>query len=574
MSLRMGEKRISLNSAVRWLVAAGLILGPGTIVLWTGSTFGDLRLSLILLGSGALAGRIMPAADRRMAFRCLAGALAASGWLVILGQFWRVTDYPLSLTWSEGNHLWAASLFVSPDRYTRASPELIPNYATPGLYALRGLPLLIPNITLLWVRVWESLLWIWPGLLFGWALARRYFRSSPFFSAALILWTYLFLNQGPVYAPLLIAGAITVWGMGRKTEQERLLWIFIATLFAGLSRWTWAPAPAMWAVLMLALETRDPDRPLETARPIQSMIMIGAAGIVAALLSQVISARITGRPAMMYLNSMEHPLLWYRLAPNATYVAGVVGATILATRPLMALVMWLLVSIKPKLTMLARMILIVFLGTALAGGLVVSVKIGGGNNLHNMDLFLATLVLTCVLVMSLSKLHRKPWSRISGVLLTWAALAPAIWGVYAYRPLPEWPARTAENIVFEVNNWLETVEGEGQVLFIDQRHLLTMGLVPTVPLVSEYELVEMMDHAMAGNQAYFDQFYADLAQARFSLIISDPMNVILKGRHESFGDENDAWVQYVSGPILEYYQPVARWDDMGVWVLAPVGRLD
>ena len=156
--------------------------------------------------------------------------------------------------------------------------------------------------------------------------------------------------------------------------------------------------------------------------------------------------------------------------------------------------------------------------------------------------------------------------------MIWAALAPAIWGLYVYKPLPEWPVRTAEHVVSEINAWLETGQGEGQVLFIDQRHLITMGLVPSLPLVSEYELVEMMDHAMAGNQAYFDRFYTDLAQTRFSLIISDPMNVVLKGRHESFGEENDAWVEYVSGPILEYYQPVARWDDLGVWVLAPVRR--
>jgi hypothetical protein len=65
-----------------------------------------------------------------------------------------------------------------------------------------------------------------------------------------------------------------------------------------------------------------------------------------------------------------------------------------------------------------------------------------------------------------------------------------------------------------------------------------------------------------------------LEQGRFSLIISDPMNVFWKGRHESFGEENDAWVTYVSQPILDLYQPIARWDDMGVWLLAPIGRPD
>jgi hypothetical protein len=572
MSTRARTTGSKIFIIARWLAAVVLVLFPGSVVQWTGSTLGDLKLSLILLLSGALAGWAAPFPRSRLAVRSLAGGLAASAWLVILGQFWRVTDFPLSLTWSEGNHLWAASLFLSPGRYELATPLLVPNYVTPGLYVLRGLPLVIPGVNLLWMRVWESLLWVWPGLLFGLALAWRYFRRYPMAGAVVVFWTYLFLNQGPVYAPLLLAGAITVWGMGRAHQPTRLLSIFIATLIAGLSRWTWSPAPAVWAILMLALElhTKDDDR--SQRWPLAAMLKYAGAGVLAAALSQMISAWITGRPAMMYLNAMEHPLLWYRLAPNATYVAGVVGAAILATRPALALVLWLTNSLKTKLKTADTRMVGAVLGIFLAGGLVVSVKIGGGNNLHNLDVFLATLALVTVLFGYLARFHEGVRDRLTGALVMWAAIAPAVWGAYAYQPLPEWPVKTAESIVSEINAWLEEATGEGEILFIDQRQLLTMGLLPSVPLVSEYELVEMMDHAMADNQAYFEHFYTDLEQSRFSLIISDPLFVFWKGRHERFGEENDAWVRYVSQPVLEYYQPIARWDDLGVWLLAPIGR--
>jgi hypothetical protein len=504
----------------------------------------------------------------------MAGALGASAWLVILGQFWRVTDYPLSLTWSEGNHLWASSLFLSPGRYEFAYDLVVPNYVTPGLYTLRGLPLLISSMSLVWMRVWESLLWVWPGLLFGWALAKRYFHSRPALAAVVMFWTYLFLNQGPVYAPLLIAGAITIWGMGLKREGFRLTAIFLATLLAGLSRWTWTPAPALWAALMLVLESRWPSVDESKAWPIRSILISVVAGLAAGALSQWISAQITGRPAMMYLNAMEHPLLWYRLAPNATYVAGVVGAAILAVRPVLALVIWLSTSLHRKLRAIDIGLVGGVLGVFLAGGLVVSVKIGGGNNLHNMDVFLVTLVFVAGLFVYLARPQDREWDRLSAGLLLWAALAPAIWGAYAYQPVPEWPVATAEHIVAEINSWMDIKAEEGEILFIDQRHLLTLGLSPSYPFVSEYELVEMMDHAMASDQSYFESFYADLERERFSLIISDPMNVFWKGRHESFGEENDAWVRFVSQPILEMYQPIARWDDMGVWLLAPIGRSD
>jgi hypothetical protein len=64
---------------------------------------------------------------------------------------------------------------------------------------------------------------------------------------------------------------------------------------------------------------------------------------------------------------------------------------------------------------------------------------------------------------------------------------------------------------------------KGDVLFMDQRQLLTFGYVKDVPLVADYEKKLVMDQAMSGNQAYFDEFYKDLANHRFSMIVSEPI---------------------------------------------------
>jgi len=95
-----------------------------------------------------------------------------------------------------------------------------------------------------------------------------------------------------------------------------------------------------------------------------------------------------------------------------------------------------------------------------------------------------------------------------------------------------------------------------EVLFLDQRQLLTFGIIKDVQLVPDYEKKYVMDMAMAGNKLYFDEFYKDIEQKRFGLIISAPVNQAIKTEDDSFGEENNIWVEYVSKPLLKYYEPI------------------
>jgi hypothetical protein len=99
--------------------------------------------------------------------------------------------------------------------------------------------------------------------------------------------------------------------------------------------------------------------------------------------------------------------------------------------------------------------------------------------------------------------------------------------------------------------------------------LLTFGYLEDVPLVTEYEKKYIMNQAMAGNKAYFEDFYQDLADKRFSMIVSETLFTRKKGQVETFGDENDAWTQWVAEPILCYYKPMVRFREMNVQLLQP-----
>jgi hypothetical protein len=118
-------------------------------------------------------------------------------------------------------------------------------------------------------------------------------------------------------------------------------------------------------------------------------------------------------------------------------------------------------------------------------------------------------------------------------------------------------------------------QGQGDVLFMDQRQLLTFGSIEGVHLVPEYEKKRMMDEALSGNAEYFDDFYRDLSARRFSILISSPLRTPIKDSEYGFGEENNAWVQWVARPVLCYYEEKDTLIEAKVELLVPkTGTVD
>lgn len=82
---------------------------------------------------------------------------------------------------------------------------------------------------------------------------------------------------------------------------------------------------------------------------------------------------------------------------------------------------------------------------------------------------------------------------------------------------------------------LETIQDEvdqakmtGDVLFMDQRQLLTFGFIQNAPLVPEYDKKVLIEQALTSNYEFFQGFYNDLENKRFSLIITQPLTLLKK----------------------------------------------
>jgi hypothetical protein len=565
------EERFARLKLVSWFIIVGSILFPMIILYSPWGWRFDLphfRVMLLVCFS-IIAGIFLPLKNTNWLERSALMILLSATCLLLVERFMLITDYPFATSWSEGNRLWDYSLYFGRDRYIINGTFSYPNYLTPGRHGLWGLPFLFfSNPSIVVMRVWDAILWTLPYLLLGVALFmwRKPSLRSPW-QYAMVLWTFLFLSQGPIYAPLIISGIILALGYRRKRLWLSLIITAVACFYAGISRWTWMVAPAAWAALWALL---DEDVERGFWKRIQHPIFLGLAGSLGAVLSMVVMNVAFPRPDPIYSTSLNQPLLWYRLWSNPTNPTGVVRGMIYVVGPALLWLIWMIVRQRARWDALKLIALSGVLISFLAAGLVASVKIGGGSNIHNLDMFLVSLVFIVAMILG-SKRTLSGFSGFSWVLFGFMLLVP-VWNLTRYHGKLNIPSDPdPDTVIAKMQSFLGEAAKEGEVLFIDQRQLLTFGEIQDVPLVMEYEIKDMMNQAMGHNQAYFEKFHEDIENQRFRLIVSDPLYVVYQGPKVAFGEENDAWVEEVTIPILSAYKPVMKFDEHLIWLLAPKG---
>ncbi len=521
------------------------------------------RLEILMLVSLVIAMSIDRSESKVISVSSFVAAMSLAGYGFMLAAYLvNVTDFPLALGWSEGNRLYDYSLIFGKSLY-HVNGELTPNYFSPGRYGLWGLPFLIQGLPI-WVhRAWNAFLYCVPGVILGWLLFRdvknRYWQISG------ALAVQLFLNQGPVYPSLTIALIIMAAAM-RAKPVWRIPAILIASYYAGISRFTWVMVTGAWAGLidlLLHYPSRE-GRWLRRLIPTAGYILLGMLPGMAASWLEVFQTQ--GEMIS------SQTLLWYRLFPNSTYSLGVVPGLIIATGFAVIFLGYLAFSGKWKPDFWQRAASAVVLVGFIISGLVASAKIGGGSNLHNMDMFLVslTLILSLALVSYLKVgIQNQPLTGFWKTILFCAVCIPAWSSFWSGGPLIIPDGVSNQKVISEIQAAINEAEGQGEVLFMDQRQLLTFGYIQGVELIPEYEKKYMMDQAMAGNGKYFEEFYKDLKNKRFSLIINETQKVNYQSAKDDFNEENNAWVKWVAEPFLEYYKPLATYKDYGMTLYVP-----
>ena len=490
-----------------------------------------------------------------------------------------ISDFPFSIGWSETSRYYYASLFFSQKIY---GLELSPPVLHPSRYLMQSIPFLISDLPLWFHRFWQEFIWITTTLLTGYLLSRRLSLTPQRVKITLLLfiaWAYLFLFQGPVYYHLLVCVIIVLWGYDQERFWKSLFVVILASIWAGISRINWYPVPGLLAATLFFLESRFPESDTdELRRKISRQTVIYlfkpvlwvSLGTLVAFGSQADYILWSGADPGEFTSSFTSNLLWYRLLPNSTFPLGIIPAVLLISVPILVIILRGLRGIHwIRQFGICLIVLILFIG-----GVIVSTKIGGGSNLHNLDAYLVVLLVLggYAYFNKISQRDSLQYqsSKRSWLLTMLVVLIPAAYLLRIGGPVSLTSKQQYEQALETLNEITSEVVNKGEeVLFITERQLITFGILERIPLIDKYETVFLMEMAMAGNDAYLNEFHESLRNREYALIITDQQRINYKGRELPFGEENDIWVTEVTVPLLKYYQREVLFKELGIEILAP-----
>jgi hypothetical protein len=509
---------------------------------------------LLLLAAGAM----------KVAFKTSWAAGFASA-LVMLGVAYEifmrlqmVSTYPFSLGWSETSRFYYASLYFAQPVYGVQVPL---STLHPTRYFLQSWPFLAPGLDLFASRFWQFCLWMaltgGAAVALAWRVLPRGQKGLRWLFAG---WLFLFLLRVGVYYHLEVMLVLPLLFVSAKHPWRSLLTVLLASAWAGVSRVNWFPVPAMIAVTIYLLE--EPVSSYKNIRHYLSWPVVWmVAGLSSALAAQAAYIPLSGNSANAgaFASSFTSDLLWNRLWPNDSYALGVLLAILIVSGPLL-----FVLGLAPRgrfsqlhplrWLLLGSMLVVLFLG-----GLVVSVKIGGGGDLHNMDAYAVLVALAAGYFIggkARGESGAENWGSVPWPVSAVALVIPLLFLVTSLSPFQKFNQK-ANDAAFEQLKTLAAQAGQkGPVLFINERHLVTFHEVD-LPLVPEYEAVTLMEMAMSNNRPYLQQFYSDLKNHRFAAIIAGKQNVGVK-EEGAFAEENNVWNARVSPYILCYYEPAVQ----------------
>jgi hypothetical protein len=502
-------------------------------------------------------------------FNVLVAMMLCQSTLHLLLLYWpRVTAYPFAMGWSETSRFYYPSLFLSKKVYGQSYPWPILH---PTLHLLLVPPYWF-DASLWFHRLWRVVLSYLLAAAVVPALLKR--LNIPGRAARWLIgfWILLYLYMGPIYFHLTVPVILVLLGFSSQDDRRTWIVVLLASIWCGWSRVNWYPMPGIIAAVLYLMEV-----PYQGKSPFRYLLKPAlwfSVGTLVAFLSQRIYIVLSGIPdSNVFYSSFTSDLLWYRLWPNSSFAFGILPGIFWSSLPLWLVIYISLRSSKGDWHPLRLLLLFAALLAVLLGGVIVSLKIGGGANLHNMDAYFI-LLLICTAYLVFARYRRENGGPAQPVALHWLLIL-----VLLYSPVSTYlqfglgfknydSART-QKVLTDLQDQVDTVNARGgEILFITQRHLISMHMLDGVTLVPEYEREDLMEMAMANNVEGLAKFRKDMQAQRFAMIVVDPFNDNTLSRRRSFAEENNVWVTRVARYILCNYRQEAVYpaDEIAVYV--------
>jgi len=372
---------------------------------------------------------------------------------------------------------------------------------------------------------------------------------------------------------------LVIVGYDQKHPWRTLIFVMMASIWAGLSRVNWMPVPALLAVALYLLET--PARGINWFKYIKYPFLWCLVSGVSALASNRIYALLSGNDVDQFASSFTSYMVWSRLLPNATYKPGIILGIMIVFLPLALLTAQQIMNNgwRRYYHWIRTFGLLGILFVFGLGGVIVSVKIGGGGDLHNLDAFLVFwVVITSMIIIDRYTFEVDQPSGQSKMNYGLLFLVVAVPVILAFQKNTTWifqDVTAQKNDVAHIQQALDLItEQPGDVLFITERQLLTFGDIQGVELVPDHEKVFLMEMVMSNNTPYLDDFHQKIANHEYSAIIFDSISTITQDEKDSFWVENNLWVDKVVYPILDEYETVYSLQNNNINLLIPRGQTD
>ncbi|MBK9924815.1 MAG: hypothetical protein IPP66_05925 [Anaerolineales bacterium] len=483
-------------------------------------------------------------------------------------QFSYVTNYPFAMGWSETSRYYYPSLFFSKHVYGQEYPWPILH---PTLHLLLSFPYLVEAP--LWVhRLWQVVLRLVLVAAVVPAMMKRLSVTGKVIRWFVALWMFLYLFMGPLYFHLAIPVILLLYGFSSQDDRKNWLVVLIASIWCGWSRVNWYPMPGVIAAVLYLLEVPFTGKNIwgYSLKPTLWFIV----GTLTAFISQRVYIVISGVSAELFYTSLSSNLLWYRLLPNASYFLGVLPAAVLAS-----LAMWLVLylALRGRRNSWHPIRLLALFAALLAlfiGGLVVSLKIGGGADLHNFDGYWVLLLLVAG-YLTFARYRREDGQFDEPVYLHWLVVVllfiVPVWSQLGSNAgIKTYDVVRTQSVLSALQTHVDDVNAKGgETLFITQRQLISMHMLKDVTLVPEYEREDLMEIAMANNTKYLALFQTDMEKQRFALIVVDPLNYSIYSRRREFSDENNVWARHIMKSILCNYRLDSSYPEDGIALYVP-----
>jgi hypothetical protein len=442
-----------------------------------------------------------------------------------------VSNYPFSLGWSEASRYYLASTFFAEHIYGHDLPWVTMHLTR---YLMQAFPFLIPGSPI-WVhRLWQVILRFVTPYLTGYLMARYFKISPPKVFGAFVAWAGLYFFQGPVFYHLIVVVMLAFLFLDSSRFWKTLAAVAAISVYAGFSRINWVPMAGLMAAVLYFLEKPVPAGGWRSVfRYLLPPVVWVLVGTGIGLATQQFWVLYSGNPEELFYSSFTSYLLWDRLFPNPSYPLGILPHILLLTAPLLIFIGLVFFAWRKRVHVIRWLALAGITGVLFVGGLVVSIKIGGGTNLHNMDVYLVMLLLIAVMIYFGRMLDetRQPVRIDIPFWLAAAVIVMPILFVTSFVGLKFIPLdqQAARKELAQLQKYVDqAVADGGEVLFISQRHLITFGLIKNVPLVHEHEKVLLQEMVMAKNEIYLAELGEELAGQRYALIITDHLPNVWK----------------------------------------------